>query len=195
VSDTAPFLVVAGNIATGKSSLLDALGEAFDLSTFPERWRDNPWFGVQPNQALAAQLWFLISAAAETAVIVQGFGGIQERCIDEHALVFASETLRGADAQLLKATYSVFAGLLPSPDLLVFLQASPQELERRVRQRRRPQETNLTLDRLTRLDTSYRTFIETWTRCPVVRVDTERLDLRVADDLREIVTSIERSMR
>jgi deoxyadenosine/deoxycytidine kinase len=194
MTSTGPFVAVGGNIATGKSSLVDALGDALGLHTFPERWEDNPWFGSTPDRTLASQLWFLVSAAADNAQIADGAGGIQERCIHEHALVFASNALSDDDARLLEDTYSMFDELLPSPHLLVFLHASPQELERRVRRRGRPQEADLTLERLIGLDAHYRTFIENWTRCPVVPVDMEHFDLRVDEDLRHVTTLIERGL-
>ncbi len=181
-----PFVVVGGNIATGKSTLLVALGKVLNASTFAERWEDNPWFGSKPDHALASQLWFLVSAATDNQRISGGLGGIQERCIHEHALVFAADALSDDDACLLDAAYSSFDALLPSPDLLVFLHASPEELERRVRRRGRRQETCLTLERLIKLDTRYRELIGEWTRCPVIRIDTERLDLRVSQNVVDI---------
>lgn len=190
MSDATPFVVVAGNIATGKSSLVNALGDVLGLRTFPERWEDNPWFGSTPDRTLASQLWFLVSAAADNAQIAKGSGGIQERCIHEHVFVFAAEALGDDDGRLVENAYSVFDGLLPSPHLLVFLYASPQVLERRVRRRGRPQEANLTLDRLVRLDDRYRAFIESWTRCPVVRVDTDCKDLRVGETLASITDMV-----
>lgn len=190
MASAAHFVAVGGNIATGKSSLVDALGEALGLPVFPERWQNNPWFGSTPDQALASQMWFLVSAAADNARIVRGSGGIQERCIHEHSFVFGSEALSHDDAGLLETSYSMFDRLLPDPDVLVFLYASPLELEHRVRRRGRPEEADLTFDRLTGLDARYRAFIDNWTRCPVIQVNTERTDLRIETSLASITDAI-----
>lgn len=187
----APFVAVAGNIATGKSSLVEALGETLRLDAFPERWQDNPWFGAQSNHALASQLWFLLAAGSDNARIAAGSGGIQERCIHEHALVFAPETLNDNEVRLVTDAYTLLDRLLEGPKLLVFLHASPRELERRVHARERPQEVGITRERLQDLDARYRAFVEGWTRCPVLQVDTERKDIRTPEELASVTQLIE----
>ncbi len=181
---TKPFVAVAGSIATGKSSLLDALGDALSVDTFPERWQENPWFG-SPDR-LSSQLRFLFSAALDAAEIAHN-GGVQERCLQEHALVFAAEVLHGEDARLLEDAYSLLDRLLPSPGLLVYLHAPAAVLARRVRDRGRPQEGGLTVGFLTRLERRYADFLAGWSRCPIVRVDSEQIDLRTRAGVAQVL--------
>jgi deoxyadenosine/deoxycytidine kinase len=193
MTPSAPYVVVGGNIATGKSTLVDSLGPALGVDTYPERWQDNPWFGGPPQGAFASQLWFLLSAASANARLAAA-GGVQERCIHEHVLVFGAELLDGHSQRLLMESYARLEGLLPCPQLLVFLHASPQELERRVRRRARPQESDLTLSRLEHLDRRYGELRDGWTRSPVVEIDTELLDLRNPSSLADAVGSIARRL-
>lgn len=187
MSDAAPTLVVAGNIATGKTSLVEALGRAMGLRTFLERWEDNPWFGAAPPTAFAEQLWFLTAAADDQARMSDGGGGVQERCIHEHALVFARERLAGDAARLLEGSYSLLDASLPDPRLLIHLEASATEILERVRTRGRSQERSLTAERLASLGARYRELIAGWTRCPVIAIDTERVDLCCEDGIRHVL--------
>ncbi len=178
--------MIAGNIATGKTQLLSALGDAMGLPTFPERWMENPWFDADLRAPLLSQAWFLLAAGSDHARLAAD-GGVQERSIHENAHVFARELLAGDDLRLLEAVYERLDEQLPQPTLLVHLTASPEELLRRVRRRARPEERTVTVEYLTRLSARYRALVDRWTRCPVVEVDTERIDVRTDGGLRHVL--------
>jgi deoxyadenosine/deoxycytidine kinase len=185
------FVSVGGSIATGKSTLVDALGGALGLDTFPERWQENPWFGAAPPQTLASQMWFFVAAASDNVQIEGRGGGVQERSIHEHALVFAAELLEAKEGQLAMDTYALLRALVEPPTLLVFLHAPPEQLYERVRLRNRPQEADLTLERLVGLGERYEAFIEDWTLCPVLPLDTTLWDLRVESERAEVLRQID----
>jgi deoxyadenosine/deoxycytidine kinase len=186
MANTAPMLVVAGNIATGKTQLLEAVSDELGLRPFPERWDQNPWFDGDQRNAFAAQMWFLLAAGADHARMAAE-GGIQERCIHEHARVFARELLAGEDARLLEEVYSRLDAELRDPALLIYLKASLPELCERIRGRGRIQERGLTSERLEGLQSRYDELIREWSRCPVVEVDTESVDVRSAAGVRHVL--------
>jgi deoxyadenosine/deoxycytidine kinase len=186
VDEGARILVVAGSIATGKTHLLDALSGALRLPAYPERWAENPWFGAERSDALTSQLWFLLAAGSDHARMSSG-GGVQERSIHENAYVFARELLEVEELQLLMAVYGQLDARLPDPALLLYLTASPETLLARVRERGRTQERGVTLDYLRRLGSRYRLLIDGWTRCPVIEIDTEAIDVRTEDGLRHVL--------
>lgn len=190
----APFIAIAGNIATGKSGLLGPLADALGLTAWPERWDENPWFGRQPPLPLAAQLWFLAAAAADNTEIMRR-GGVQERCIHEHALVFAEEQLQGDEVRLARDLYLTLDELLAPPDLIVFLDASPATLLRRIQERGRPEEMGLDVEYLSRLDLRYRQWLDRWTICPVLTVDTEQTDLRAAESAAGVAELVKERLR
>lgn len=173
----APIVVVGGNIATGKSTLVLALGEHYALPTFRERWEQNPWFGLGLETGFQAQLWFLTNAAADHFRLGQS-GGIQERSVYEHADVFAYELLTHDQAQAYRTVFELLERTLPSPTLFIYLHAPPAELLSRIRGRGRPQERSLDLRYLEALDVRYGELVESWTRSPVLEVDTTMTDTR-----------------
>jgi deoxyadenosine/deoxycytidine kinase len=182
----APILVVAGNIATGKTHLLEALSSELMLPPFPERWDQNPWFGTGAPSAFAAEMWFLVTAGADHARMSKG-GGVQERCIHEHARVFADEMLGGTGAETLTDVYLRLDAQLPDPTLLIYLRATVLELHERIRRRRRPQEQDLTLEQLERLQLRYDKLIGGWKLCPIIEVDTEAIDVRSLEGRRHVL--------
>jgi deoxyadenosine/deoxycytidine kinase len=179
-------LVVAGNIATGKTHLLDTIGRALALRTFPERWEDNPWFSVDQHDELLAQLWFLLASGSDQTQMSIG-GGVQERSIHEHAQVFAREQLAGEDLRLLLEVHARLDAALPDPQLLIYLRAPVSELLERVRVRGRAQEQSLTERQLERLQARYDELIAGWTRCPVIEIDTASIDVRSTDGARHVL--------
>jgi deoxyguanosine kinase len=189
VSDSLGTVVVAGNIATGKTHLITELAAATGTRAFPERWMDNPWFG-SPNDSYLAQLWFLVASAADQTRASAGEGGIVERSIHEHALVFAAAQLHGREAGALQYQYERFDARLPSPDLVVYLRAHPATLADRVIARGRPQERGTTLDYLELLDAGYARLFDGWDRCPVLEVDTETADLRTPEGSHGVIAKV-----
>jgi deoxyadenosine/deoxycytidine kinase len=184
-----PIVVIAGSIATGKTALLDALSRGLSLTPYRERWEENPWFEADLRNPLVSQLWFLLAAGSDHARM-SGNGGVQERCIHENAQVFARELLEAGDLRTLEDVYEHLDGGLPDPTLLVHLTASPEELLRRVRRRGRAQESTVTVEYLRRLDARYRQFIGDWSRCPVVEIDSEAIDVRSNEGIRHALQQV-----
>jgi deoxyadenosine/deoxycytidine kinase len=182
VNGDARILVVAGNIATGKTHLLDALSSAMGLPAFPERWDKNPWFDPALREPFLSQMWFLLAAGTDHARL-SAAGGVQERCIHDNVRVFARELLADEDLRQLEHVYRRLDAALPDPTLLIHLTASADELLRRVRARGRVQEQGLTTEYLGGLSSRYRDLIDTWTPCPVLEIDTEATDLRTEPGL------------
>jgi deoxyadenosine/deoxycytidine kinase len=187
-------LVIAGNIATGKTHLVSKIGEALELPTFPECWEENPWFNTDQPEIFLAQLWFLLAAGADHAEMSIR-GGVQERSIHEHAHVFAREYLAGDDAHLLAEIYSRLDTALPDPDLLIYLKAPVPELLKRAHVRGRAQEKALTEEHLEKLETRYDELVAGWSRSPVIEVDTQAIDVRSPKGARHILDRVTEALQ
>jgi deoxyadenosine/deoxycytidine kinase len=185
VEASSRIVVVAGNIATGKTHLIGALSSALGLRSFPERWAANPWLDNRFDP-FSSQMWFLLATAADHARMSSG-GGVQERCVHDNAQVFARELLAGEDLRLLEDVYKRLDAKLPDPTLLLHLTASAGALHERVRERQRAEERGVTIEYLQHLGSRYRELIDGWIRCPVVEVDTESIDLRTAEGVRHVL--------
>jgi deoxyadenosine/deoxycytidine kinase len=180
-------LVVAGTIATGKTTLTKALAARFGLPAAVERPDTNPFlkrfYANQRRWALASQLWFATDSARQHAEIHRGSGGVQDHSIYENVHVFgAALAAHGAldedEWDLLRAATAPVTDSLPPPSLVVLVEAPAEALLERIDVRGRPYETGIDHRYLTELTQIRREFFERWTRSPVLLLDSDATDLR-----------------
>ncbi|HEY2141889.1 MAG TPA: deoxynucleoside kinase [Solirubrobacteraceae bacterium] len=198
------FVIVSGNIATGKSTLAEILAPTLGVRYIPEPWDDNPFFESyyrDPSSwALQTQLHFQVGAAhAHAEIACHGEGGVQDRGMYEMYYVFARQMhrdgyLRDDELELCARLLHLCDDLLPAPDLLVYLECPINEALRRSEARQRGGEL-LASDMLQGLYDRYREYIAEWTRSPVVRVDSGTVDFRDANNASVVMDSIVAALR
>jgi deoxyadenosine/deoxycytidine kinase len=124
---------------------------------------------------------------------------VQERLPQEHIQVFGQEFraqgfLSGRDIALFERLEKTTTSLLAPPDLLIYLEADPQTAFARLKSRARKAEADVSLEYLEALGTRYEQFIGSWHLCPVLRVDTQELDVRRDQDLRQVTDLVIRQL-
>src|SRR5690242_6285572 len=112
-------IVIAGNIAAGKSTLARALGRGLNLTTHLECDDSNPYLDTPQTKALETEFWFLHKSLTAYADVSLN-GGVIERHPREHISVFAHVKhkrgwLSDSERDRLVETLNV-AEPLPSPD-------------------------------------------------------------------------------
>ena len=71
--------------------------------------------------------------------------------------------------------YDLIVSQSPRPDLLIYLEASPQAVYKRIQDRSRVIERSITNEYLDQLTVKYETWISQFESCPILRVDTEQM--------------------
>ena len=178
------FIAVEGPIGVGKTTLTELLAESFGYQTFLERPSENPFLGDfyrNPSQsALATQLFFLFQRVKQVQDLKQGdiFSPIHvsDFLLDKDKL-FAKVTLSEHELSLYNQIYDYLSLDLPSPDLVIYLQAETKTLFERVIQRGIGIEKNISFEYLDLLNESYKEFFLNYDRSPVLIVNSEFLDL------------------
>ena len=178
------FIAVEGPIGVGKTTLTELLAESFGYQTFLERPSENPFLGDfyrNPSQsALATQLFFLFQRVKQIQDLKQGdiFSPIHvsDFLLDKDKL-FAKVTLSEHELSLYNQIYDYLSLDLPSPDLVIYLQAETKTLFERVIQRGIEIEKNISFEYLDLLNESYKEFLLNYDRSPVLIVNSEFLDL------------------
>ena len=178
------FIAVEGPIGVGKTTLTELLAESFGYQTFLERPSENPFLGDfyrNPSQsALATQLFFLFQRVKQIQDLKQGdiFSPIHvsDFLLDKDKL-FAKVTLSEHELSLYNQIYDYLSLDLPSPDLVIYLQAETKTLFERVVQRGIEIERNISFEYLDLLNESYKEFFLNYDRSPVLIVNSEFLDL------------------
>ncbi len=180
------FIAVAGNIGVGKSTLAQLLCEFYLWEPFYEAVDDNPYLAdfYQDMKAWAfhSQVFFLSRRLSHHRQIVERPGTVvQDRTVYEDAEIFARNLyeqglMSARDYRSYRELYETVIGIMPPPDLVIYLQASVPTLLERIRRRGRDYEQGIASEYLERLNHYYDEWIASFTLCPVLTVPTDHLD-------------------
>ncbi len=180
------FVVVAGNIGVGKSTLVDMLSQRLGWQPFFEPVTENPYladfYRDMRAWAFHSQLFFLTNRLrTHHRLMTHPSSVIQDRCVYEDAEVFARNLYEQGmmderDYRTYRELYRVLTAFLPPPDLIVYLRASVPTLRKRIVQRGRDYEQKITEQYLSRLNELYEAWIANFEFCPVLAVPADDLD-------------------
>ena len=179
------FIAVEGPIGAGKTTLTNLLADSFGYETFLEKPSENPFlpdFYVNPSQAaLATQLFFLFQRVKQIQELKQGdifsSNRVSDFLLDKDRL-FARATLSKEELKLYEQIYAYLSFDLPTPDLVVYLQAETKTLYERVMHRGIEMEKNISYEYLELLNETYKEFFFEYDRSPVLIVNSDYLELQ-----------------
>jgi deoxyadenosine/deoxycytidine kinase len=180
------FVVVAGNIGVGKSTLVTMLSQNLGWQPFFEPQEDNPYladfYRDMRAWAFQSQVFFLTRRLhIHRQLMDHPTSVIQDRSIYEDAEVFAGNLhrqgyLTGRDYETYTALYKVLSEFLPPPDLVVYLRASVNTLVKRISGRGRDYERTIPPAYLAQLNELYEEWLAAFNLCPVLTVPADDLD-------------------
>ncbi len=177
------YIAVEGPLRVGKSTLAAILAETLRARRISEP-ENNPFLGGfyqgRRGSAFAAQMWFLL----------ERYGQLREpgeaRMADPQPLVadyifekdklFAYINLSDAELALYSRYYERFRPQIPTPDLVVYLQAKPEVLKQRLRRKAVPEERAVSDDYIQQVAEAYEHFFFHYTASDLLVVDTSEID-------------------
>ena len=198
--DPPRLVAVEGAIGAGKTLVARALAERTKARLIEEDVEANPFlakFYEAPRRtAFPAQMYFLLSRYRRYADLRQGELFHRSTVVD-HAFVrdriFAHVTLNAPERSLYDRIYGHLARQVPTPDLVVYLQARPDALLERIRARNRGWERAITLEFLEEVTRSYNDFFFRYRDSALLVINTSDLVLADKDDhLEEVLSAIRR---
>ena len=189
------FIGIAGLIGAGKSTLATKLGEHLDLPVYYEPVADNAYledfYRDTARYAFSTQIYLLNRRFQQHQEIIwRGGGGVQDRTIYEDA-VFArtlgdQNLLEERDYQTYLQLFRHMSHFMCRPNVIVFLDLSPEGSMERIKMRNRGMESGITLDYLRCRHRCYAEFIEDISRqIPVIRVDWE--EFKSTEEVAEVI--------
>ncbi len=180
------FILVAGNIGSGKTSLTELIGTRLGWRTAFESVADNPYlsefYGDMRQWSFHLQVFFLGHRARQHLALANcPESAIADRSIYEDAYIFARAlhhlgNLTERDYSSYRAVFDLVTAGLPRPDLLLYLRAPVDVLVERIRRRGRGMESGISYDYLALLDSFYQEWLAAFDLCPVITVQTDDLD-------------------
>jgi deoxyadenosine/deoxycytidine kinase len=183
---TKRFILVAGNIGAGKTSLTERLGTRLGWRTSFESVADNPYladfYADMRQWSFHLQIFFLGHRAQQHLELARSSeSAIADRSIYEDAYIFARalhhlSNLSERDYQAYRAIFDMVVSGLPRPDLLLYLTAPVSVLLDRIQQRGRAIESGITAEYLSLLESFYEEWMQIFDLCPVLTIHTDDLD-------------------
>lgn len=183
---TKRFVLVAGNISSGKTSLTERLGKELSWQTAYESVEDNPYladfYDSMKTWAFHLQIFFLGHRAQQHLALARlPEPAIIDRSIYEDAEIFARALVKQGDMserdyQTYRKLFDIVVGRLPVPDLLIYLKAPVSVLLERIRSRGRAMEMAISGEYLNLLDNFYESWMGSFDLCPVLTIRTDDLD-------------------
>ncbi|MBK7431614.1 MAG: deoxynucleoside kinase [Bacteroidetes bacterium] len=194
------YIVIEGNIGTGKTSLAGRLSTDFNTRLILERFADNPFlplFYEQPQRyAFPLELSFLADRYQQLNDELAPQELFQQQTISDYllskSLIFANITLKNDENQLYQRLFHIINPHLPKPDILVYLHKDISRLRSNIKNRGRDYEKNISDDYLENLEKGYWEFFKQQNGFPILVIDTNNLDFLKSDsDYQKILDLLE----
>jgi len=186
-------IVIEGPIRVGKSTLAKVLAERLHARRVFD-CEDNPFladfYKEKPGSAFRAQMYFLnerfrrlneLRIEEDAAPVVADF-------MFEKDKIFAYINLDNEELKLYERYFAMFAPSVPAPDLVIYLQAKPEVLRKRVSKRGVAAENDISIEYLEAVSQAYEHFFFRYSASNLLVVDTSEIDfVERNQDLQELL--------
>lgn len=192
------YIVVEGPIGVGKTSLAKMLAEEFQARRVFERVEDNPFlpkfYKSRELYAFQNQTFFLLNRYQQQVELAQQNLFNQNTVADylfAKDQIFASLTLSAEELSLYQQIYALLNTRVPKADLVVYLQARPEVLYKRVKKRDKKFERGVTFEYLAEVAQAYNQFFFHYDDTPLLVVNTSEIDfVSSSKDLADLIKEI-----
>ena len=193
-------IVIEGPIGVGKTSLAKLLAEVFHARCLLEKPEENPFlahFYQDPKKyAFQAQVFFLLTRFQQQREIAQldlfNRVTLSDYLFDKDR-IFALLNLDEHELALYEKIFQLLEGRLPTPDLVIFLQAKAEVLLQRIKSRNIPYEKEIELEYLKRLTEAYNYYFFHYDQSPLLVVNTSEIDfVKRKEDLDQLLREIKK---
>lgn len=188
---TKRFLLVAGNIGVGKTTLTDRIATRLGWEADYESVEDNlflsDFYADMDQWAFHLQIYFLGNRADQHLKMANSpKSAIIDRSIYEDAHIFARAlrdqgNLTEREYLAYRRVFDLIVGQLPRPDILLFLDAPVETLVARIHGRGRNMESGITAEYLSLLGRYYEEWIASFDLCPMLRIPADDLNFVTND--------------
>ena len=199
-SQPSRFIVVEGPIGVGKTSLAERLAKRFSAELILEQVEENPFldqfYSSGGKVALPAQLFFLFQRTRQLELLNQADLFSPIRIADFHVSkdrLFAELNLSQEELELYDQVYEKLDVDIPTPDLVIYLQASVDALQSRIAQRGDPYERMMDRAYLERVAETYARFFYDYDESPLLIVNASTIDpIRSDSDFDALFAQVQR---
>ncbi len=190
------YIVIEGNIGSGKTTLASRIAEEYNARLILERFADNPFlpkFYSDPEKySFPLELSFLASRYKQLKEELENQDLFKSFTVADYyfmkSLVFAASTLNGDEYNLYRQIFHIIYGKLPKPDIYVYLHVDPCKLLDNIKKRGREYEKSITGEYLRTIQENYFTFFRQNPENKYLILDINNLDFVVSNEHYKIIT-------
>ncbi|EEL52604.1 MULTISPECIES: deoxynucleoside kinase [Bacillus cereus group] len=202
-----PFITVEGPIGVGKTSLAKEISTHMQLHLLKEIVDENPFLGKFYENidewSFQTEMFFLCNRYKQLEDInIKYLNQRKPVVADYHIfknLIFASRTLKDAQYDKYMQIYRILTQDMPVPNVIVYLTASLETLQKRIAMRGREFEKNMDPNYLLQLTKDYETAMDTFKKdhpnIPVLKFNGDDIDfVKNSDDLNVILSTLQNTL-
>ena len=192
------YIVTDGPLGVGKTSLTTLLAKGLSARLILEQAEENPFltdFYRDPARyRFQTQMFFLLSRFSQQQEMAQPdlFTRItiSDYLFDKDR-IFAYLNLDENELALYEQVYRILEPKIVRPDLVIFLQADTDTLLRRIKQRNRSFEKEISLDYIAAVNEAYNQFFFRYSDTPLLVINTSDIDfVHRREDLDDLLKQI-----
>ncbi|MFZ7804640.1 deoxynucleoside kinase [Bacillus thuringiensis] len=202
-----PFITVEGPIGVGKTSLAKEISTHMQLHLLKEIVDENPFLGKFYEDidewSFQTEMFFLCNRYKQLEDInIKYLNQRKPVVADYHIfknLIFASRTLKDSQYDKYMQIYRILTQDMPVPNVIVYLTASLETLQKRIAMRGREFEKNMDPNYLLQLTKDYETAIDAFKKdhpeIPVLKFNGDDMDfVKNPDDLNVILSALQNTL-
>jgi deoxyadenosine/deoxycytidine kinase len=193
-------IAIEGPIRVGKSTLSKILADRLHARRVfdPE---DNPFlsdfYKEKPGSAFRAQMYFLVerhqrlleAQRDDAAPLVSDF-------LFEKDKIFAYINLDNDELKVYERYFGMFAAALKPPDLVIYLQATPEVLRERIAKKKSPAENQISRAYLEEVVRAYEHFFFHYSASDLLVINTSEIDfVERNEDLQQLLRRLQQPVK
>ena len=197
------YIAVEGPIGVGKTSLAALLANELSARCITSNPGENPFlprfYNDRKKYAFQTQIFFLLSRYQQQQQLQQ-MDLFKQVTVSDYLFakdrIFASINLDENEMALYERIYRLLTGRIPTPDLVIYLQAKAQVLLSRIKQRSQEYDRSIEADYLEALLQAYNNYFFHYDESPLLVIDTNEIDfVHKEGDLAGLVREIQKPRR
>ena len=197
------YIAIEGPIGVGKTSLSRKIAMDFGHELCLEESDENPFLNAfykdKQNYAFASQLYFVMQRSQQIDMYFSD-DLIKRKIVADFMFqkedLFAELNLTTDEFKIFKEVKAKFYASHPKPDLMIYLQATPERVLERVNKRARSYEDHVALEYLERLCESYTEFFFDYSETPLLVLDVNDVDfVENSEDYQKVVDCLKNEIK
>lgn len=162
------FITIEGNIGAGKTTLAHLLSKRLNARLVLEEFDDNPFlpkFYENPKQyAFPLELFFMAERFKQLKDMLRTKDMFQSVTVSDYlftkCLLFAKVNLPEDEFRLYQKLFDIMHQQIVFPDVVIYLHASVQKLQKNIKKRNRTYEQNIPDEYLFNIQETYTSYIK-----------------------------------